>query len=170
MLSQSDNWLMIDWLIPMIWEPGMIIKAWNQKDMFYWKRTQRQFPPCCWFCWHSRAIQHSVWEKVFYHWVFSTEFASSCKLIFFWLRKKTSFEDVNRHIIYVEVFRAVTLWYFDVIRLEGNFQAAKNYTWTALSFGQRIKQEWNVCIHTQSIQYLITFSNTQNPDFTGQSL
>lgn len=115
MLSQSDNWSVID----QYWGSGMIIKAWNQKDIFYWKRAQRQFPPCCWFCWHSAVVQHSFWQKQCFI-VESTEFASCCNLFFFLTRGKKSYEDVNRYI-YIEAFSSVTLWYFDVIWSEGNF-------------------------------------------------
>lgn len=147
----------------MIWEPGIIMKAWNQNDIFYWKRARRQFPPCCWFCWLSTVCQHSFWKKMFYHWIFSTEFASCCKLIFLWVRKKKrSFEDVNRLIIYVAVFSSVTLWYFDVIRSEGIFISEFKKLYLDYFIIWTTRQAWmNVCI--QSTRCLITFNSIQDP-------
>lgn len=155
----------------------MIIKAWNQKDSFTGRGHRGSF--------HLAAVLEMYNDssmfllrrkkqptkpkkpktknhKVLYHWIFSTEFASFCKLIFLQLRKmKKKKSYVNRHIIYVEVFSSVALWYFDVVRSEGNFvsdckKLHLNYfiLWRAHQTGV------NVCI--QSIQCLITFNNIQN--------
>lgn len=162
-------WQLInDWLIN-----TSDLRAWNghkgmkSKGWFFLEEDTERISSLLWFCWHSRAIQHSVWEKVFYHWIFSTQFSSSCKLIFLSLRKKPSFEDVNRHITYVEVFEAITLWYFDVIRSEGNYFREQKIMLGILWATHQAGVE---CVHTHTkYPMFITFNDTKNPDFTAQS-